>query len=346
MKVLFDVTHPAMVHLFRHAIEELRSGGHSVHVTSREKDLTTQLLDEYAIAHTPLSAKGATKWSFLSEWAIRELRMLATVREIAPDVVVSQNSPPAVHAARLTGGTSIVFDDSEAERVAARLTHPFADVICTPANFARDLGAKQRRYDGYHELAYLHPDRFTPSRDVLEHHGVAVDEPYFVLRFVSWSAHHDVGQHGLSRRRKLTLVRALSEHGTVYVTSERALPAALEPYRLSIPPTAVHDLLFYADLYVGDSQTMATEASVLGTPAVRYNSFVGEADMSNFVELEAEYGLLYSTADERDAFETALGLATDSGAKARWRERRTHLLAEKSDVTQFMLETILAEGSA
>lgn len=345
MRVLFDVTHPAMVHLFKHAIAELRSLGHDVHVTSREKDLTTRLLDEYNIDHVPLSSNGSTKWSLVSEWTVRELRMIRTVRDVDPTVVVCQNSPAAVHAAWLTGATSIVFDDSEAEQAAARLTHPFADVICTPANFDRDLGDSQRRYDGYHELAYLHPDRFTPDRDALTSYGVMVDESFFVLRFVAWGAHHDVGQKGFTRRTKRDLVERLSDHGDVYVTSERPLPNAFEQYRLPIPPENVHDLLYFADLYVGDSQTMATEASVLGTPAIRYNSFVRD-DMSNFVELELEYSLLHSTADEDAVLAAALDLATDPDAGPRWRERRGRLLAEKTDVTEFMVETILAEGSS
>jgi len=346
MKVLFEVTHPAMVHLFRHAIAELDARGHRVFVTSREKDLTTRLLDEYGVPHVPLSSKGSTPLSLASEWVVREFRMLRTVRAVDPDVVVSQNSPAAVHAARLSGATSIVFDDSEAERAAARLVHPFADVVCTPANFGRDLGEKQRRYEGYHELAYLHPDRFSPDRDVLERHGVAVDERYFVVRFVSWGAHHDVGQSGFSEPVRRALVSRLTEHGTVYVTSERPLPEAFEPYRLPIPPTCLHDLLNYADLYVGDSQTMATEASVLGTPAVRYNSFAGNGDMSNFVELEEEYGLLHSTADECDALSSALALASDPDTGDRFRARRARLLAEKMDVTAFVVDTILVEGAA
>jgi predicted glycosyltransferase len=30
------------------------------------------------------------------------------------------------------------------------------------------------------------------------------------------------------------------------------------------------------DLYIGDSQTMAAEAAVLGIPSIRFNSFVGK----------------------------------------------------------------------
>ncbi|MFC7231061.1 hypothetical protein ACFQMM_05875 [Saliphagus sp. GCM10025308] len=103
----------------------------------------------------------------------------------------------------------------------------------------------------------------------------------------------------------------------------------------------IHDLLYYADLYVGDSQTMATEAAILGTPAIRSNSFVGDGDMSNFVELESTYGLLSSLSDERETLALARDLSTDPDAKARWRQKRRRLLDDKIDVTAYLLDTIL-----
>jgi len=213
---------------------------------------------------------------------------------------VSQVDPAAVHAARVVGARAVVFDDSEHERLVAGLTHRFADVVCTPSGFDRDV-PNQRRYDGFHELAYLHPNRFTPDPAALQRHGVDPESSYAVVRFVAWDAHHDLGRRGFSPAGKQQLVERLDEHGTVYVTAEG------EPRRRwadPLPVEAIHDLLAFADCYVGDSQTMATEAAVLGTPAVRTSAFVGDDDMSNFRELETEYGLLQSFADE-DAASTA-----------------------------------------
>jgi predicted glycosyltransferase len=61
-----------------------------------------------------------------------------------------------------------------------------------------------------------------------------------VLRFVSWGAHHDVNQRGLSRAAKKTLVDTLSVEGEVYITSESPLPTAFDDYRLPIPPERIH----------------------------------------------------------------------------------------------------------
>jgi predicted glycosyltransferase len=345
MRVLFDVTHPALVHLFKHPLWELADRGHAVAVASREKDVTARLLDAYGLPHVPVSSAGESPLSRAAELVERTRALRRVARAFDPDVVVSQVDPAAPQAARHAGARSVVFDDSEAEWLAGALTHPRADVVCTPAAFDRDLGAVQRRYDGFHELAYLHPDRFSPSRERLREYGVDPDEPYAVVRFVSWTAYHDAGRDGLSPTAKRRLVRELSAHGRVYVSSESPLPPGLGDRGLPVPPEALHDLLAFADVYAGDSQTMATEAAVLGTPAVRSNAFAGDGDMSNFRELENRYGLVRSVTDEDDAVATAVAFARDSPSE-RFARRRRRLLAETEDVAAFVVDVVEAEGSA
>jgi len=345
MHVLFDVSHPAHVHLFRNAIDSLEADGHETTVLSRRKDITTDLLDAYDIDHKVLSAKGHGATALAIEWFFREGKTIREVLRASPDVIVSRLNPPAAHAATLVRCPSIVFDDSERAVLPARITHPFADFICTPERFSRDLGEKQRRYKGFHELAYLHPDRFTPDPEVLREHNIDPDEHYAVLRFVSWGAHHDVNQQGLSREAKGELVEMLSRRGDIYITAEDELPEKFEEHRLPIPPEKVHQLVYHADMYVGDSQTMATEAAILGTPAVRCNSFAGEDDMSNFVMLESEYELLTSTDDERKALATVEEYLERPNLQQEWKEKQKRLAEDMIDVTSFMRDLIEEAGS-
>lgn len=341
IRVLFDVGHPAHVHLFRHAIEALDRAGHETLVTSREKEVTTELLDAYDIDHRPLSAKGTSTVSLAAEWLVREARLVSVARSFEPDVVVSHLNPSATHAAQAVGATSVVFNDDEGvTRVAGRVTLPFADVVCTPIGFKDDLGPKQRRYDGVHELAYLHPNRFEPDPEVLRSAGIDPTAPFSVLRFVSWGAHHDVGQAGLSPAGKRELVEILAAHGDVYVSAEGAPSTDLAAEPVPVAPEEVHHLLAFADLYAGDSQTMALEAGVLGTPSVRSNSFAATETLGHFEHLEREYGLVHSIGDEDDALATVERLATDPSAGERWAERRERLLADTIDVTGFVLDVV------
>ena len=93
-------------------------------------------------------------------------------------------------------------------------------------------------------------------------------------------------------------------------------------------------------MLIGDTQTMATEAGILGTPAIRCNSFVGENDMGNFIELEKKYDLIYSYRDQDEALNKALELLKDDNLKREWAKKIERLLNEKIDVTKFMVEFI------
>lgn len=349
MNVLFDIQHPAQVHLFRPAIQALEAHGNDTLVTSREKEMTTTLLDAYGIDHVTLSTRGDGLPAVALELGVREIRTYLAARRFDPDVVVSRTSPPAVHAARLCGCPSVVVTDTDLGkslmgRAVQQVTLPLASVVCRPPELELPVAASKQRELGFQELAYLHPKRFTPDREALAAHGVDVTEPYSVVRLAGWDAYHDVGEGGLSRSTTEALVETLAEHGNVYISSEMELPERFGAEPFPVPPHLVHDLLAFASLYVGDSGTMSTEAAMLGTPAVRTNSMVGEDDERVFRTLESEYGLLFSYADEGAALRRVQELLDTGLSRAEWHSRRDRFVRDASDVTAQLLGII--EGQA
>ena len=109
------------------------------------------------------------------------------------------------------------------------------------------------------------------------------------MRFVKWDAWHDtqlVG--GFSLEQKRELIKRLSKHLRVFISSESELPADLEPYRIQIPIERMHDVQAAATLFVGESATMASESVCLGTPAI-YIDEVGRG----YTDEEAREGLLW-----------------------------------------------------
>lgn len=339
-RILVDVTHPAHVHLFRHAIEELARRGHAVAVTSREKDCTTELLDAYGIDHAVLSHCGDRPVELVSEWLARDVRTVRFARSFEPDVVLNRLSPTAVHAAAMVGAGCVVFHDHEETNRLAHALAPFVDRLCTPETFETDFGSSHRRHPGVQELAYLHPRRFSPDPDRLRDHGVDPDEPYSVLRFVSMGAHHDVGRRGLSAGAKRRLVSELSTHGPVYVSAEGPIPRGLEATPVPVPKSEIHHLLSAARLMVTDSNTMATEAALLGTPVVRSGSYADSDAFSNFRALERA-GLVESIPDEARTISRAISLIEDDRAPARWERRRAAYLDGAIDLTEYIVGTVL-----
>ena len=95
-------------------------------------------------------------------------------------------------------------------------------------------------------------------------------------------------------------------------------------------------------MFIGDSQTMTSEAALLGTPAIKCNSFAGRLAVPD--EIEQRYGLCYSFMPEQveSFFEKIEELLSLSDLKEEWHRRRALLLANKIDVTAFL--TWFVEG--
>ena len=233
------------------------------------------------------------------------------------------------------------------EPLYAKYGHPFADVVLSPQDTPR-VTKKVIYYPAYHELAYLHPNRFTPDPSVLDDAGIHYErdakgnvvnvEPYFVMRFNAFKAHHDVGVVGLTIENKRRMVQLLSQHGKVFITTERNIDEEFMPYQLRVPQDKVHSLLYYATMFVGDSQTMTSEAAVLGTPSIRCNTFVGR--IHYLEEEEHRYDLTYGFRPENSEamfsrVNELLAMGT-AALKAEWAKRRAVLLSEKIDYTAFL----------
>jgi predicted glycosyltransferase len=340
MRVLIDVTHPAHVHFFRCAIDELGRLGHEVVVTARDKDITLALLKEMEIEHHVLGAAGRGITGLAGELLRRDWALWRFARRHRPDVLTGVGGVWAAHVAALLRRPAVVWDDTEHARVSHALTFPFASSICTPECYTRALGAKQVRYAGCHELAYLHPDRFTPDPALVAELGIDPDRPYAVIRLVGWGAHHDVGHHGFDRDGLVRFVQELSEHVQPCVTVEGELPAELERYRLAIPFRQIHHVLAFASLYVGEGATMASEAAVLGTPSVYVNT-LGAGTIDMFVEA----GMMTWSIDADEVVRTCLEIATHPGeSRSAAVNRRDAWLAEQTDVAGFVVEKLLEKG--
>ena len=337
MNILIDINHPAHVHLLRNAYKILEDKGHQVIVAVKEIPSAMKLLDLYSIPYVNIGKKNdALGKKGLDQLAYdRRLLKLARQHHIDLGIGSSINIP---HVSKMSRMKNIILDDDDdaAEPLFVKFGHPFADAILTPSAITRK--SKKAVYvASYHELAYLHPNRFVPDPCVLRDAGVEEGEPYFILRFNAFKAHHDIGAEGLSIENKHRLVNSLKSKGKVLITTERDIDDEFKPYQLKVSPEKAHSLMYYATMLVGDSQTMTSEAAVLGTPAVKCNSFAGRLSVPN--ELEQKYGLCYSFLPEQhEAFFAKIDeLLSMPDLKGEWQLRRKRMLADKIDYSGFMV---------
>lgn len=336
MRIVVDIGHPAHVHFFKHFIHDARQRKHDIVITAADKDIALKLLDNYRLDYIKLGSTGKSLLSKILSVHRLDWNLYRAVKVFDPDLFLGLGSIRCAHVARFMGKRSIIFNDTEATIKEHILYYPFADRVISPRCFGRDFGKKHIRYDGYHELAYLHPDRFTPDEKVLDELGIKRDEKLFILRFISWEATHDIGQKGFTPEGKLRLVRLLAQHGRVVITSERELTQELRQYQMPISPLKMHDLMNYATLYIGEGATMASEAAVLGVPVVFLSTLV-----HNYLKEQAErYQLMYIYHEQEGALAKVNELLAVPGLKEIWAERRASMLKDKIDVTRFMIDYI------
>lgn len=333
MNILIDINHPAHVHYFKYFIREMQKRGHKILITATEKEITYQLLETYHFDFIKLGAHSRNIVKKIINLPVTVMSIYLVSRNFKPDLFLGFGSIRAAHTAAILRKPSINFEDTEDSIGQIRLYLPFVQSVCTPTCFLRDLGPKHVRFNGYMELAHLHPNRFIPNPAILQEIGLNESEKFIVVRFVSWGATHDIGHHGI--RDKPGLVRTLEKYGRVLLTSEGDMPSELRAYQVKISPEKIHDLLSFATLYIGEGGTMATEAAILGTPSILVSSFAGT--MGNFAELEKTYNLLYTFTESDAALEKAVEILNDTKSKEKWLIKRERLVKEKIDMTAFMV---------
>lgn len=336
MKILIDTGHPAHVHIFRNLAKEMEKDGHTVLFTCREKECTVDLLKNFGIEFVsfgkPYKSSAAKIWGLLKF----DFRMLRILLRFRPDFTLGHSSMYAAQMSWLLGIKHISLEDTgNLEQI--RLYKPFTKVILVPESFHLYLGKKQIRYDGNHELAYLHPNRFTPDPAILHELHLEKDQPFTILRFIAWNASHDKGHTGISLANKRKAVKEFSKFGKVYISSEDNLPDDLEPCRLNIPPAKLHDLIAFASLLYGESATMASEACILGIPAI----YLDSTGRCYTREEEEKYGLVFnfteSLEDQNKSIIKGVELLSTAGIKEQWQQRRLKLINDKIDVTAFLV---------
>jgi uncharacterized protein len=331
MNILIDIGHPAHVHLFKHFVWGMQKKGHKVLFTTRDKEMAVYLLQCYQFAYVsfgkPFKSKHGKIWGLLKfDWLI-----FKTSLKFRPDIFISHGSIYAAQVAWLLGKPHIALEDTgNMEQV--RLYLPFTKVVLTSTAFQKKLGKKQINYNGYHELAYLHPKYFKANADIFGLLGIDEKSKYVILRFVSWQASHDYNQAGIDLANKKRLVAELAKHVHVFISSESGLPVEFSRYQIKIPPEKIHDALAFATMFIGEGATMASECAMLGTPALYVNSIT-----AGTLEEQEKYGLLLGFRSPKGFIEKAVELLGMPDLKGEFQKRKERMLSEKIDVTSFLI---------
>lgn len=343
MRILFDAAHPAHVHQFVMLAHELIARGHEVRFVGRDKDVTRALLETsgllFDVPPAPPYPRGRGR--DVRELVLRVRALRRIVRDWRPEFLLTRN--PSGALAAFGTRTRSVFDTDDGRQAGLhyRLARPAADIITSSEHDPESHGRRHVRYPGFKALTYLHHTRFRPDPTIRERLSVP-DGPLFVVRYSSHDASHDRRIDGIGPETRAELLALLSAHGTVVLAREGAPTVLLGQHReATLPPETFLELLALADLCVGDSQSVAIEAALLGVPTIRLSGFSGRHFTLGI--LEDAYGLIrnFRPGEESELLE-AVTFALDAlgETKPQVEDARERLLAASLDLTDWFAQML------
>ena len=337
MRVLFCLNHPAHFHLCKNLIDNLKKKGNEVFIIAREKDVLIDLLKGYEYYLIPV-VKGQTLSQKFKLLFKSNKYLLDYIDKVKPDFVTGTGLFCDATKKRNIPSYLMAEDDVTTNFpifLTGVLYYGAYSGLVSPSVCNNSLwNRKTVKYSGFQKLAYLHPNWFKTDTGIVNTYFPS-DKKYFILRFAKLNAYHDINAKGITTEIAQKLIDLLSRYGNVYITSERELEPQFEKYRLNINPLHIHHILSCATLMIGDSQSMAVEAAMLGTPSVRFNDFAGKIGVLE--ELEHKYGLTYGikTSQPEQLFAKVEELVATPNLKDEFQKRREHMLSDKIDVTAF-----------
>lgn len=335
MKIIIDIGHPKDVNVFKNLILVLKNNGHEVKIVGRAKENTKRILAEYGFfcEFGPYYKNITGKVFGIIH---NDVWLYNLAKGYSPDLFISPGSPYAAHVSRLLGKPHLAYIDTEIATFAIKLMLPFTDRVYTSSSFYSDLGPKQERFNGYYELAYLHPKYFKPNPEIPAKYGL---NGYIILRLSALAAHHDINATGFNFKTEEELseyVNELEKYGRVVIFSEIRGWQTIESRRMNIEPKDLHDLISFSSLCIGEGATMASEAAIMGVPSI----YVSNTQRGYLNELERKYELTYTVQTKDEALKKVDKIFRTESYRDEWLHKREKMLDEKIDVVEFMIATV------
>ncbi len=341
MKVLVDLNHPVDVNFFKNAIKIWTAQhGCQVDITLQPRGKLVAILQS-ELPGFPFTAMGTFQKTMVRKLAMHAWRFpqfFNYVRRGRYDVVTSFGGIVVSHATWLLRKPSVIFDDDIEYGIGYWPYKPFATRLLLPDQIPA-AGRNIRRYKGFKELAYLHPNYFRPDQGALQEYGLQPSGYIFVREVSKVSgnyAHLETG--GLAG-----VCARVKEKGLAVVLSleDKSLSGQFAPHCtiLQEPVKDIYSLMHFARLTISSGDTMARESCLLGTPVV----YTGGRYMSVNTELVRK-GILF----QPDAAHPTMDLANmiiEQNVKEKTRETlRRALESEWEDTTRVIVSNVLEAG--
>jgi predicted glycosyltransferase len=265
--VVFDIRHYPSVNLFKNAIKALMENDIDVHVIIRPRGNLVSLFQEECptVSYTLIGQHKKTLFGKMIDMIYRDIAFLRYLSSIDFDLGV--DSINLAHTTKLFGKPTVEFVDDTEYKLAYTLIKLSAKWVIMP----RCIPAKGKnilKFNGFKELAYLHPNHFTPDKKALEEFDLKPYEYVFMREVSSASLNYRKLEMGrLSKildyikERNLKILLSIEDKSLVDLFENHCII-------LNEPVEDIYSLLHFASFTLSSGDSMARESCLAGTPAI------------------------------------------------------------------------------
>ena len=292
--VVIDIVHYPHVNFYKHAIEALTEKDIDVHIVLRLRGKLVDIFQKECL-NVPFVLIGEhrkTIFGKMVDMINRDIAFLRYLSKIKFDAGTGFGSINIAHTTRFFRKPAIIFGDDTENKLGLYLIKPFATRIVMPSSAQ---GNNLLKYNGFKELAYLHPNHFTPDKKVLEPYNLDPYEYVFIREVSSASLNYRRAEMGkLSKiltylkEMDLKILLSIEDKSLIDLFKDHCII-------LKEPVEDIHSLLHFAAFTLSSGDSMARESCLVETPAI----YTGGRDMAINNEL-IKRSCMFKVEDEKN----------------------------------------------
>ena len=335
--VIIDILHYPHVNFFKHAIEALTEKDIKVHIILRPRGNLIPIFEKECpdIPYISIGEHRETLSGKIFDVAKRDIAFLRYLRKIEFDAGMGCGSINLAHTTRFWGKPTILFADDMEYKLVYYLCKPFAPWVvmpkCIPAN-----GKNFLKYNGFKELAYLHPNHFKPDKKALEPYDLNPYEYVFVREVSNASFNYRKLEMGklskimnFLKRKDLKIVLSIEDKSLMKLFKEHCII-------LKEPVDDIHSLLHFAAFTISSGDSLARGSCLVGAPAI----YTGGRDMAINKEL-IKRSCMFKVEDEESIKNTIDYIINNDVRKGVETKIKYAIEHEWIDTTQVILDVLL-----
>ncbi|RLC74470.1 MAG: hypothetical protein DRI61_16555, partial [Chloroflexi bacterium] len=275
--VIIDILHYPHINFYKHAIKALAEKKINVHVTLRPRGNLVSISQKECpnVPFVLIGQHAKNLFGKMLDMIGRDILFLFYLKKAKCNAGTAAGSISLSHASFLLRVPSIIFVDDVEYRSPNYLVMPFATWFVVPKCITTG-GKNLLKYAGFKELAYLHPNHFTPNKKALEPYNLDPYEYVFIREVSSASLNYQKMKMGrLSKildylkQKDLKIVLSIEDKSLIDLFKDHCII-------LKEPVEDIHSLLSFAHFTISSGDSMARESCLVGTPAI----YTGGRDMA------------------------------------------------------------------